>query len=82
MGNCGCNHISIVFGNVINHWFKNNPSIIRGLYKANNDLDGFLFADKPKRDLILKQIEYEKQERIKNMSVDEKMEYLKQKRLL
>ena len=81
MGNCGCEHISFWFGMVIKKWTKNNPSIIKGLYRANNDLDGYLFADKAKRELIVKQIEYEKQQRIKNMSVDEQMDYLKQKRL-
>jgi hypothetical protein len=81
MSNPGCCTLSQIYGKLIKKWFKDNPSIIRGLYKANNDLDGILFANKEERQIKIDRMEIEKEKLLKSMTVDQKIEYLRKKQL-
>jgi hypothetical protein len=77
-----CYHIEHWFGKLFLKWFKDNPSIVKGVFKANNNMDGFLFKNREQQRLIVKKIEEQKQFRLKNMTVEEKLNFLKDKKLI
>lgn len=81
MSKPGMRTLNECFTLVIKHWVEYAPHMVVSLEKANRELNNYLLQDRAKQKLIEKDEELKTNQRLKKMTTDEKIEFLKQKKL-